>query len=258
MVVRGEGNGIEAGPRSMHRAPTEDPPARFLHGLESSWSRGIAGGTDARGFRDRPFPDPPLWRVRRARGASPGGAARCGGTRCLPAHRSHADPRIPRLWHRRPRAGADPVQGEGDAARAPAAPDPRAPLLRRRHGAAGTRRRRGRRLIARRARMTLHAFRASPRRRLRRCCEGPARIDRSRVACTSLPRRHAIAMFLAFVALTMGITYWAAGRTKSASDFYTAGGGITGFQNGLAIAGDYMSAATLLGLTAMTSPTSST
>ncbi|HET8540832.1 MAG TPA: cation/acetate symporter ActP [Anaeromyxobacter sp.] len=62
---------------------------------------------------------------------------------------------------------------------------------------------------------------------------------------------HAIVMFLVFVALTMGITYWAANRTKSTSDFYTAGGGITGFQNGLAIAGDYMSAATLLGLTAM-------
>lgn len=63
---------------------------------------------------------------------------------------------------------------------------------------------------------------------------------------------HAIGMFMVFVALTMGITYWAAGRTKSTADFYTAGGGITGFQNGLAIAGDYMSAATLLGLTAMT------
>jgi cation/acetate symporter len=63
---------------------------------------------------------------------------------------------------------------------------------------------------------------------------------------------HAIAMFLVFVALTMGITYWAANRTKSAADYYTAGGGITGFQNGMAIAGDYMSAATLLGLTAMT------
>ena len=62
---------------------------------------------------------------------------------------------------------------------------------------------------------------------------------------------HAIVMFLLFVCLTMGITYWAARRTKSASDFYTAGGGITCFQNGLAIAGDYMSAATLLGLTAM-------
>ncbi len=62
---------------------------------------------------------------------------------------------------------------------------------------------------------------------------------------------HAIIMFCVFVAMTMGITYWAASRTKSTSDFYTAGGGITGFQNGLAIAGDYMSAATLLGLTAM-------
>jgi cation/acetate symporter len=63
---------------------------------------------------------------------------------------------------------------------------------------------------------------------------------------------HAILMFIAFVALTMGITYWASRRTRTATDFYTAGGGITGFQNGLAIAGDYMSAATLLGLTAMT------
>ncbi len=62
---------------------------------------------------------------------------------------------------------------------------------------------------------------------------------------------HAIIMFLIFVGLTMGITYWAASRTKTTADFYTAGGGITGFQNGLAIAGDYMSAATLLGLTAM-------
>jgi len=62
---------------------------------------------------------------------------------------------------------------------------------------------------------------------------------------------HAIIMFCIFVTMTMGITYWAASRTKSTADFYTAGGGITGFQNGLAIAGDYMSAATLLGLTAM-------
>ena len=62
---------------------------------------------------------------------------------------------------------------------------------------------------------------------------------------------HAIGMFFVFVLMTLGITYWAAGRSKSASDFYTAGGGITGKQNGLAIAGDFMSAATLLGLTAM-------
>ena len=60
----------------------------------------------------------------------------------------------------------------------------------------------------------------------------------------------AIIMFTAFVVATLGITKWAAGRTKSAADFYTAGGGITGFQNGLAIAGDYMSAASFLGISA--------
>ncbi|ARU05713.1 cation acetate symporter [Comamonas serinivorans] len=60
----------------------------------------------------------------------------------------------------------------------------------------------------------------------------------------------AIGMFVAFVAATLYITKWAAGRTKSAADFYTAGGGITGFQNGLAIAGDYMSAASFLGISA--------
>ncbi|CAO3441615.1 Acetate permease ActP (cation/acetate symporter) [Azospirillum argentinense] len=58
----------------------------------------------------------------------------------------------------------------------------------------------------------------------------------------------AIVMFLVFVLATLGITYWAARRTKSAKDFYAAGGGITGFQNGLAIAGDYMSAASFLGI----------
>jgi cation/acetate symporter len=61
----------------------------------------------------------------------------------------------------------------------------------------------------------------------------------------------AIAMFFAFVLLTLGITKWAAGRTKSAADFYAAGGGITGFQNGLAIAGDYMSAASFLGISGL-------
>ncbi len=61
----------------------------------------------------------------------------------------------------------------------------------------------------------------------------------------------AISMFFIFVVMTLLITVWAARRTRSTSDFYTAGGGITGFQNGLAIAGDYMSAATLLGFTAM-------
>ncbi|MBS0592674.1 MAG: cation acetate symporter [Proteobacteria bacterium] len=60
----------------------------------------------------------------------------------------------------------------------------------------------------------------------------------------------AIAMFAIFVVFTLFITKWAAAKTKSAADFYTAGGGITGFQNGLAIAGDYMSAASFLGISA--------
>ena len=60
----------------------------------------------------------------------------------------------------------------------------------------------------------------------------------------------AIAMFGIFVLGTLYITKWAASKTKSAADFYTAGGGITGFQNGLAIAGDYMSAASFLGISA--------
>ncbi len=60
----------------------------------------------------------------------------------------------------------------------------------------------------------------------------------------------AIAMFAGFVALTLAITRWAAKRTHTVADFYAAGGGVTGFQNGLAIAGDYMSAASFLGISA--------
>jgi cation/acetate symporter len=62
---------------------------------------------------------------------------------------------------------------------------------------------------------------------------------------------HAVIMFLIFVTITLVITYWAAMRTKTATDFYAAGRGITGLQNGLAIAGDYMSAASFLGIAAL-------
>ena len=62
---------------------------------------------------------------------------------------------------------------------------------------------------------------------------------------------HAIIMFVMFVGFTLFITKWAAKKTQSTQDFYTAGGGITGFQNGLAIAGDFMSAASFLGISAM-------
>ncbi|EEF79640.1 cation acetate symporter [Methylophaga thiooxydans] len=61
----------------------------------------------------------------------------------------------------------------------------------------------------------------------------------------------AVIMFLLFVAATLMITYWAAKRTRSTSDYYAAGGGITGLQNGLAIAGDYMSAASFLGISGL-------
>src|SRR6476659_1395621 len=71
------------------------------------------------------------------------------------------------------------------------------------------------------------------------------------VAGKSAINVEAISMFLVFVLATLGITKWAAGRTKSAADFYAAGGGITGFQNGLAIAGDYMSAASFLGISGL-------
>ena len=60
----------------------------------------------------------------------------------------------------------------------------------------------------------------------------------------------AIVLFVGFVALTLVITRRAATRTRTAADFYTAGGGISGFQNGLAMAGDYMSAASFLGISA--------
>jgi len=58
----------------------------------------------------------------------------------------------------------------------------------------------------------------------------------------------AIAFFLLFIGITLGITYWAARKTRTTAEFYAAGGGISGFQNGLALAGDYMSAASFLGI----------
>ncbi len=61
----------------------------------------------------------------------------------------------------------------------------------------------------------------------------------------------AVVMFIIFISITLGITYWAAKKTRSASDFYTAGGSISGLQNGLAIAGDYMSAASFLGISGL-------
>jgi len=65
------------------------------------------------------------------------------------------------------------------------------------------------------------------------------------------PNITAILVFVAFVAASLGITWWAAKRTHSTGEFYTAGGKITGAQNGFALAGDFMSAASFLGITGL-------
>ncbi|SFT29239.1 cation/acetate symporter ActP [Methylobacterium sp. yr668] len=82
---------------------------------------------------------------------------------------------------------------------------------------------------------------------------GEARADALTGPVTRQPlNAMAIAMFLGFVAITLAITVRAArSGTRTASDYYAAGGGLSGFQNGLAIAGDYTSAATFLGVTAL-------
>src|SRR3982750_3229592 len=67
-------------------------------------------------------------------------------------------------------------------------------------------------------------------------------------ASTSTSRGLTITLFLIFVAITLAITIWASRQTKTATDFYAGGRSFTGFQNGLAIGGDYMSAASFLGI----------
>lgn len=62
-----------------------------------------------------------------------------------------------------------------------------------------------------------------------------------------------VLFFVVFISLTLYITYWAAKKTKTAKEFYAAGRSVTGFQNGLALAGDYMSAASFLGIAGMVS-----
>src|SRR6476661_890441 len=62
------------------------------------------------------------------------------------------------------------------------------------------------------------------------------------------PNATAIAFFFVFILATLAITAWAARRTKTTSEFFAAGSKVTGFQNGLALAGDFMSAASFLGI----------
>ena len=63
----------------------------------------------------------------------------------------------------------------------------------------------------------------------------------------------AIAWFLGFVSITLAITWWAARRTRTTSDFFAAGGNVSAVQNGFALAGDYMSAASFLGIAGLVS-----
>ena len=67
------------------------------------------------------------------------------------------------------------------------------------------------------------------------------------------PNPVAIGFFFLFVLITLGITWWAARRTRSTEQFYAAGRSVTGLQNGLALAGDYMSAASFLGIAGLVS-----
>ena len=102
------------------------------------------------------------------------------------------------------------------------------------------------------------------------CCRYPAAVATALVTALILPVQQALAagaiegeverqplnptaiiMFLLFVAATLVVSYWASSRTRSSKDFYTAGGEITGLQNGTAIAGDFMSAASFLGITGL-------
>src|SRR5919197_896680 len=77
------------------------------------------------------------------------------------------------------------------------------------------------------------------------------------VATNALTQRNpvAIAFFFLFIATTLAITYWAARRTKTTEHFYAAGRTISAGQNGLALAGDYMSAASFLGIAGLVSTT---
>jgi len=76
-------------------------------------------------------------------------------------------------------------------------------------------------------------------------------------AATAIGQPSVIAMvfFFLFIAITLGITYWAARRTSTTEQFYAAGRSITAGQNGFALAGDYMSAASFLGIAGLVSTT---
>jgi cation/acetate symporter len=80
----------------------------------------------------------------------------------------------------------------------------------------------------------------------------PAPVEKKKVTLKA-NKAITLSMFAVIIGVTMGVVVWAARQTKSAADFYAAGGGITGTQNGWAIAGDYMSAASFLGISGLIS-----
>ena len=69
------------------------------------------------------------------------------------------------------------------------------------------------------------------------------------------PNAVAMVFFFVFIAITLGITYWASRKTRTTEDFYAAGRSISAGQNGFALAGDYMSAASFLGIAGLVSTT---
>src|SRR5471030_1482870 len=76
-------------------------------------------------------------------------------------------------------------------------------------------------------------------------------------AASSIGKPNGVAMsfFFFFIAVTLGITYWAARKTRTTEQFYAAGRSVTARQNGFALAGDYMSAASFLGIAGLVSTT---
>ncbi len=80
----------------------------------------------------------------------------------------------------------------------------------------------------------------------------PAPVEKKKVTLKA-NKAITLSMFAIIIGITLAVVVWAAKQTKTAADFYAAGGGITGTQNGWAIAGDYMSAASFLGISGLIS-----
>ena len=82
--------------------------------------------------------------------------------------------------------------------------------------------------------------------------------DSTAAPATTIGQPNSVAMgfFFLFIAITLGITWWAARRTRTTEQFYAAGRTVSAVQNGFALAGDYMSAASFLGIAGLVATTS--